>query len=155
MSQVNTSIEIKDSHKLDEAMTAFRNRHCMERLAPKMLMSGNVLRNKLNADQERHKLTLAESIISASITGDTSILEAGLNMLGYGLHKLEEIESGSTLLHSVFSSIKHSSNVASIYDKSMTDGVLDNAEREEMLKAVNDAERQLKEIRAKLTIKAA
>lgn len=155
MKKVNTAIELKNSQILDEACVIFRGRHCMERVATKMAMSANVLRNKFNPDSEYHKLSLLESVVTAGITGDVSVLQSAISMLGFGIFKIDEQKSDSSILHCVFSSIGASATIANLYDKAMADGVVDDKERNSLLNAVTDAERKLKELRAKLTVKVA
>ena len=64
------SVEIKNSHSLEVAMQEFSRAHRLDLLAPKVGCSANVLRNKLNPDQEFHKLTLNETVLLTAITGD-------------------------------------------------------------------------------------
>ncbi|MDR8398254.1 phage regulatory CII family protein [Paraburkholderia sp. USG1] len=63
-----------------------------ESLAPRLGMSGAVLRNKVNPNNTTHHLTLAEAVRMSQITGDIRIAEAIANELGYALIQTPRME---------------------------------------------------------------
>lgn len=151
------SITIKNLHEVDRAFSMFVYNNCMRSVSDSGVVecSYNVLLNKFNPDNETHKPSFNEVVKTAAHTGDLSILESGLSVLGYGIHKKEHEHTESSMLHCVLSSVSASANITGLYDTAMADGVLDNRERKQMLDAVSEAEKKLKELRAKLTVKAA
>ena len=69
-----------------------------ESLAPRLGMSGAVLRNKVNPGNDRNHLTLAEADRMMRVTGDHRILQALADEHGYVLHQADaKKESGSVL----------------------------------------------------------
>lgn len=54
-----------------------------ESLAPRLGMSGAILRGKVNPKDSAHKLTLAEAVRMQAMTGDHRILHAMADELGY------------------------------------------------------------------------
>lgn len=52
-------------------------------LAPRIGMSKNILQNKVNPSQEHHKLTLDDAMRMQAISGDTRILQAMAEELGF------------------------------------------------------------------------
>ena len=63
-----------------------------ESLAPRLGMSGAVLRNKVNPNNTTHHLSLAEAVRMSQITGDPRIAEAIANELGFALVKTPSME---------------------------------------------------------------
>jgi hypothetical protein len=61
-------------------------------LAPRLGMSGAVLRNKVNPNNTTHHLTLAEAVRMSQITGDVRIAEAIANELGFSLVATPRVE---------------------------------------------------------------
>lgn len=68
-----------------------------ESLAPRMGMSGAVLRNKVNPNNTTHHLTLAEASEVMGVTGDDSILHALAAEHGYTLSRTEAPQSGNLI----------------------------------------------------------
>ncbi|MEK6291080.1 MAG: phage regulatory CII family protein [Paraburkholderia tropica] len=66
-----------------------------ESLAPRLGMSGALLRNKVNQNNTTHHLTLAEAVRMSQITGDVRIAEAIANELGYALVETPRMEECS------------------------------------------------------------
>ncbi|WP_027817094.1 phage regulatory CII family protein [Paraburkholderia bannensis] len=63
-----------------------------ESLAPRMGLSGNILRNKVDPRKDSHKLSLDEAVRMTDLTDDDRILEAWARQRGYTLTKLPDIE---------------------------------------------------------------
>lgn len=150
MKNKNTSIELKDSHGLEDAMRDFSRKHRLDLLSMKVGCSSNVLRNKLNPDQEFHKLTLVESIVLASSTGDLSILRAGLNMLGHDAHEVAGCSAEDKLIHLVLQSASATGKIANIFDKANEDSFIDDIENAQLIKATDNAIKKLTELRSSL-----
>jgi len=66
-----------------------------ESLAPRMGLSGNILRNKVDPRKDSHKLSLDEAVRMGDLTGDDRTLEAWAHHRGYTLVKLPDIEGCS------------------------------------------------------------
>lgn len=64
-----------------------------ESLAPRLGMSGAVLRNKVNPNNSTHHLTLAEAVKMTDITGDERILEAWARERGKVLMEVPAAEN--------------------------------------------------------------
>ncbi|WP_445425196.1 phage regulatory CII family protein [Alishewanella sp. HL-SH06] len=75
-------------HCPQDAAYLLGKRHNASDLARKMGMSVNVLGNKLNPDQEFHKLTLGEAVAITELANDDAILESWANGRGYVLVKV-------------------------------------------------------------------
>ncbi|WP_244828457.1 phage regulatory CII family protein [Caballeronia sp. TF1N1] len=63
-----------------------------ESLAPRVGMSANILRNKVNPNNTTHHLTLAEAVRMSQITGDSRIAEAIAHELGFTLVQTPRVE---------------------------------------------------------------
>jgi hypothetical protein len=63
-----------------------------ESLAPRLGLSGNVLRNKVDPRKDSHKLSLDEAVRMGDLTDDDRVLEAWAQHRGYTLVKLPEVE---------------------------------------------------------------
>lgn len=64
-------------------------------LSPRMGVSANVLANKVNPNCETNKLTLIEAVRLQEITGDTRILVAMAQQLGYALFRMPTFDGVS------------------------------------------------------------
>lgn len=155
MRNITRSIEIKDSHILEMAMKQFGKDHGIDRQAAKLGCSGNVLRNKLNPDQEFHKLTLNEAVLLAGNTGDMSILRAALKQLDHDVHSLESTASESRIIHQVLMAVGAAGNVATIFDRANEDQIIDEEETKELNSAIDNSIKVLSELRASLKKNAA
>lgn len=61
-------------------------------LAPRMDLSANILRNKVDPNKDSHKLSLEEAVVMSDMTDDDRVLEAWAQHRGYTLVKMPEIE---------------------------------------------------------------
>lgn len=64
-----------------------------ESLAPRLGMSGAVLRNKVNQNNTTHHLTLAEAVRMSDITGDLRVLQAWAREAGMALMEIPQPEN--------------------------------------------------------------
>jgi len=144
------SIELKNLHSLDDAMRDFSRSTRLDLHAPKIGTTANVLRNKLNPDQEFHKLSLLEAVNLSANTGDVSLLRAALRMLDMDCYSLEGSVTSDKLIHQVLRSTSASGNVASIFDKANEDAVIDEVERQEIIEAAQVAIQKFKTMIATL-----
>lgn len=62
-------------------------------LAPRLGMSGAVLRNKVNPNNTTHHLTLAEAVRMSQITGDSRIVQTWAQELGFVVIEIPAVES--------------------------------------------------------------
>ncbi|MFC4699361.1 phage regulatory CII family protein [Glaciecola siphonariae] len=147
MKTKNTFIEIKDSHCLEDAMRSFSKYQRLDILAPKIGCSPNVLRNKLNPDQEFHKLTALEVILLTHITGDETLLSAMGRMIGFTMYRPATEKSAiSDLMHGVLKTQGAAGHICDIYQQAIEDKVITSNERDELLEAINKAQRHLSEL---------
>lgn len=153
MTSKTRPIELNDSHSLEDALREFGRAHRLDLLAPKVGCSANVLRNKLNPDQEFHKLTLLETVLLASNTGDTSILRAASNMLGHDIHQLKATDTEAPLMHLVFKSVGGAANVATLFDKFNHDLYIDPEEAKLLSAAADNVIKTMQELKGSLNTK--
>lgn len=144
------SIELKNSHSLEDAMREFTRNHRMDLLAPKIGTTANVLRNKLNPDQEFHKLSLLEAINLAANTGDLSIIRASIQMLGFDCHEVGDISTTDRLISQVLNSASAAGNVTILYNEASADQVIDKEETACLIKATDDAIQKFQTLRTSL-----
>jgi hypothetical protein len=64
-----------------------------ESLAPRLDMSGALLRGKVNPTYDRNHLTLAEADLLMTVTGDHRILHALAHSHGYVLQRFDDLEA--------------------------------------------------------------
>lgn len=100
-----------------------------ESLAPRIGLSGAVLRGKVNPNDAAHKLTLDEALRMQTLTGDHRILHAMAEELGYVCIQLPEAgASDMGLLDSFMSVLKELGEFSSEFRKDWEDGNIDAAE---------------------------
>ncbi|SMG00356.1 phage regulatory CII family protein [Burkholderia singularis] len=66
-----------------------------ESLAPRVGLSGAMLRNKVNPNNDTHKLVLAEAVRITDVANDDRILDAWARERGYALVKIPSAENCS------------------------------------------------------------
>jgi hypothetical protein len=134
-------------------MRDFARSHCLERQAAKIGMSGNVLRNKLNPDQEFHKLSLVEATILASNTGDLALFDGALNMLGKGIHDISKNHCSESMLSFILGTVGATGKVAKLFDDATADNHIDPQEATEIISEVDKAISKLQGLRTALQVK--
>ena len=144
------SIELKNLHKLDDAMREFSRSARLDLEAPRIGTTANVLRNKLNPDQEFHKLSLLETVNLSANTGDMSLFHAALSMLGYDCHKVNDGRSAEQLISQVLHSASASGKVTALFDQANEDQHIDEDERNSLIKATEEAIQKLQSLRSSL-----
>lgn len=104
-------------------------------LAPRMGISGAMLRNKVNPNDATHHLTLSEAMRMQSLTGDHRILHAMSDELGYVCIQLPVAgASDMALLDSFMAITKELGEFASEFQKDWADGRIDGKEIERLRK---------------------
>lgn len=97
-----------------------------ESLAPRIGISGAVLRGKVNPNDAAHKLTLAEALRMQTLTGDHRILHAMADELGYVCIRMPEAgASDMGLLDAFMSVLKELGEFSSEFRKDWEDGNID------------------------------
>lgn len=100
-----------------------------ESLAPRIDMSGAILRGKVNPNDASHKLWIMEAQRMQAITGDHRILHAMAEDLGYVCVKLPISDaSDMELLDSFMSVLKELGDFSSEFQKDWSDGKIDDGE---------------------------
>lgn len=155
MSTNKRSIELNNSHSLDDAMREFGRAHRLDLLSLKIGCSANVLRNKLNPDQEFHKLTLLETVLLTLNTGDFSLFRSSLQMLNHDVHSVEQGACESRILHLILQAVGSAGNITTIFDKANEDQHLDDDEIGELIQATNESIKVLQQLNGSLKAKKA
>lgn len=104
-------------------------------LAPRLNLSGAMLRNKVNPNDATHHLTLAEAMRMQSLTDDHRILHAMADELGYVCIRLPDHgASDMALLDSFMAITKELGEFASEFQKDWADGRIDAKEIDRLRK---------------------
>ncbi|MEO3879291.1 phage regulatory CII family protein [Rheinheimera fenheensis] len=106
-------------------------RHNASDLARKLGISPNVLGNKLNPDQEFHKLSLGEAVAITELTDDNGILEAWAQQRGGVFVKLpEEVACDEELSDQLMRVSEELGSALGEIRNARADGVIDREEFE-------------------------
>jgi len=106
-------------------------RHNASDLARKLGVSPNVLGNKLNPDQEFHKLSLGEAVAITELTGDDIILQAWCQQRGGVFVKLpDDVASDEELSDQLMRLSEELGSALGEIRHARTDGVIDQVEFE-------------------------
>lgn len=104
-------------------------------LAPRLNLSGAMLRNKVNPNDVTHHLTLSEAMRMQSLTADHRILHAMADELGYVCIKLPvQGASDMALLDSFMAITKELGDFAGEFQKDWADGRIDAKEIDRLRK---------------------
>ena len=103
-----------------------------ESLAPRLGMSPAVLRNKVNPNNDRNHLTLAEAVRLMWVTGDHRVLQALAGELGYVLSPMPMDESDAPVLDLVLSMGVTSGDLSRVIFDALADGVITPNEMQEI-----------------------
>ena len=80
--------------EIDKAQYELVKKHTAAKIAKRMAMSPHVLASKVNPNTNTHHLRLDEAVAIQLITGETDILKAEAQTLGYALYKIpDELET--------------------------------------------------------------
>lgn len=102
-----------------------------ESLGPRLGMSPAILRNKVNPNNDKHHLTLAEADHLMAVTGDHGILQALAAGHGYALVRADHGDVDGSLVHSVLAFLAASGKMSgSLQDVVAKGQVTRNASRE-------------------------
>jgi hypothetical protein len=101
-----------------------------ESLAPRLGMSGAVLRNKVNQNNTTHHLTLAEAVRMSDITGDLRVLQAWAREAGMALMEIPQPEncSDGEVLEMMAESMKTFGDVGHQITRTFEDGRVEQHE---------------------------
>lgn len=105
-----------------------------ESLAPRLGMSGAILRGKVNPRDEKHHLTLEEAQRMQAITGDASILHAMADELGYVCIQAGRFDgvSDEALLDSFTAVVRELGDLSRVFHDSLADGRVTRKEFEKL-----------------------
>ena len=98
-------------------------------------MSGAVLRNKINPNNSKNQLTLAEANEIMGLTGDHRILIALAAEHGYGLHMLEAPDDARCLTSTILATSASKGQFAEALHSALTDGLITDNEFSELQSA--------------------
>lgn len=99
-----------------------------ESLAPRLGMSGAVLRNKVNPNNPRNMLTLAEADRMMRVTGDFRILQALAGEHDFTLGRSGPVDDECTIGTLSLDAASALGNLAQIIRKALNDGVISERE---------------------------
>lgn len=91
-------------------------------------MSGAVLRNKINPNNGKNHLTLAEANEIMDLTGDHRILMAMAAEHGYGLHRLDVPEESGCLTSTILAASASKGQFAEMLHEFLKDGLITDNE---------------------------
>lgn len=94
-----------------------------ESLAPRLGMSAAVLRGKVNPNNDRNILSLADADAIMGVTGDHRILHALAAEHGYTLQPMAE-DSAECLMSAVLASSAAKGEMATVISAALEDGVI-------------------------------
>lgn len=95
-----------------------------ESLAPRLGMSAAVLRNKVNPNNDTHKLTLAEADEIMGVTGDLRILHALAARHGCIVQKAEPDESQPDVLRALLRANATEGEFDRVLQEALDDGLI-------------------------------
>lgn len=100
-----------------------------ESLAPRLGMSGALLRGKVNPGYDRNHLTLAETDLLMTVTGDYRILHALAHSHGHVLQRMDELDQERQQAQSrvdelVLALVQATGNFAGTIAEARADGVI-------------------------------
>ncbi|WP_426787846.1 phage regulatory CII family protein [Xanthomonas campestris] len=108
-------------------------------------MSAAVLRNKVNANNTTHHLTLAEASQIMGVTGDDRMLHALAAEHGYTLQRTEA-PTGGNMLAALLSASSAKGKLAQIIGEAIGDGRITPNEATDIAAACGDAQAMLAEV---------
>lgn len=106
-----------------------------ESLAPRLGMSAAVLRNKVNPNNDRNHLTLAEAGRLMMVTGDHRILQAMAAEHGYAMHKVDGAEPGESIMSNILSLGMREGEFAKTLRDALADQIISDREMKEITDA--------------------
>lgn len=109
-----------------------------ESLAPRLGMSGAVLRNKVNPNNTTHHLTLAEAVRMSEITSDRRILEAWARETGLVLMEVPAAENcaDGEVIEMMSESMKTFGDIGAEITKTFEDGRVEQKEARRVRDAI-------------------
>jgi hypothetical protein len=101
-----------------------------ESLAPRIGMSGAVLRNKVNPNNSTHHLTVAEALRISQITGDVRIVQALARELGMALIEIPNADqcADSDVIELMAKSLQTHGEIGREINKTFEDGRVEHHE---------------------------
>lgn len=157
MRNKNTSIELIDSHVLENALRAFSNKHRMDLVAVEMGCGKTVALNKYNPDSEFHQLTVNNLISSAIGRNDASVIEAIVKSIGFEMFKPMCAQTACIdgLLRTVLKAQGSAGHICDIYQQAIADEELDENEKTELLACIGKTIGHLSELASGIKCHAA
>jgi hypothetical protein len=122
-----------------------------ESLAPRVAMPAAVIRNKVNPNNDTHKLSLLEAVRITAVTGDERILEAWVHDRNAVLVKLPaatETPDNQEILTKFLELTAHYGALARRYQEATEDDVVDEREMADLKRIGNAIHRSVEEINA-------
>lgn len=99
-----------------------------ESLAPRVGMSAAILRGKVNVNNDRNHLTLAEADRIMAVTGDHRILQALAAEHGYALHRLDDAPRHGSIAAALLEVGMAHGELSRVIHDALIDGVISDNE---------------------------
>lgn len=106
-----------------------------ESLAPRIGMSGAVLRNKVNTNNTTHRLTLSEAVRISDIANDDRMLQAWAAQRGKALVDIEPSTSSRPVFAHVLDFTSSGGDLARVLQDALADNLITDTE----MRAISDA----------------
>jgi len=126
--------------KLNEVIhdTAHEAEGGIETLAKQLKMKAQVLRNKVNQNNDQNKLTIYETIMLMKMTDDTRVLDEIAWLMGFQLRRIEPVSEVSLLSAIVNTSADHG-RVHQTIEDAVLDQIISRREMNQISQEIHDA----------------
>jgi len=150
-----TRTETELSQGLEWARREFVRRHRIDLLAPKVGTTHKTLLDRLNPDNDNHKLSAEVISMLTALTGDNILIEGLANDAGLKLYKAPTSEvSDENIIKLHLRRCSLGAQFGNLLEAALDDGRIDAQEASDLLKCTDDAIGQLTKLKANLKVKS-
>jgi hypothetical protein len=147
----NTRKPANTSQCFEDARRSFSKFHRIDLLAPKMGTTHKTLLDRLNPDNDYHKLSVEHLVMLTLLTGDTRMVEGLNHDVGLTVYEQAQFEQDTTHIFSIFLRRQTLNGVfAGLLEKALDDGRLDANEAAMLLPVAEDMLRLAGKLKANL-----
>lgn len=135
----------------------YASKHCemgIKGIAENAGQAEQTLRNKLNPNDDSHRLALSDFVMVMKQADDTEPLDLLCRMFG-GQFISRSQGSSDTIIHAVLKAMSEHGDIATALDDAMKDGVIDPAELARLFREIREARNSLVELENTLREKGA
>jgi hypothetical protein len=142
------------SQGLELARRAFSKRHRIDLLAPKMGTTHKTLLDRLNPDNDYHRLSVEHLQMVTALTGDTQLIVGLCHDAGLSVYESPtDAPTVESIIPLILKRHQVSGEFSALLHRFMADGVLDDDEKMELIKSVDDAIAILNKTKASLSMR--